>query len=141
MRRGKWQRLILEALETVPFIAVRDAFPMLCRSDYSAVHRAVKSLTVAGEIQSGLFWDTDYRGVRKLVLCIGAKDLKTTDGEPFDISKRSVERVPSGTGSTFSGSLRHIASSTNGLLGSKSTVARRLADPEVIAHLSGRSSP
>jgi hypothetical protein len=107
---GRWQRAILDALESRPLLLpLSDYFrPALAsRSDYRALLRAAHSLEAAGRCDLLRLWSDDGPD-RRLVLCACRPGHVLKDGRPAKTV--SVERVPGeGTQSTFKGSLRQLA--------------------------------
>jgi endonuclease YncB( thermonuclease family) len=111
---GKWQKLLVRALEVCPWFPLLDTAYMmlgrpLSRSEYTALHRAAKRLEAEGRCITVLVWDKDGLG-RRLCTCIGRAGFALPDG--ILVKSLSVERVTKGTASTYKGSLRWIAKET-----------------------------
>lgn len=107
---GKWQAAILAELEGRPLFALAAHFDAragrpLSRAELSALHRAAHALASAGKCALALLWDDAGHGNR--LVTIVARPGHTVRGKP--LASLSVERVPSGTRSTFTGSLRDLA--------------------------------
>jgi hypothetical protein len=97
---GIWQRPILERLENVPLAALgaRD------RSEYSAILRAAKALEKAGKCVLIRLWNNEHT---RVITHVARPGHVLKDGTP--LQSLSVERVTSGTRSTFRGSVRQLA--------------------------------
>jgi hypothetical protein len=101
---GRWQAAILAELVRRTLFALAPHFTQalgrhLTAAEQSAIHRAAKVLQRRGRCRTALVNVKDH-GLLTLVSRPDCVSLETI----------SVERVPSGTGSTFiRGSLRHIA--------------------------------
>lgn len=116
---GEWQQLILALLDIEPHLFVLRRVGInvfkrpLTQSEYKALYRAAKLLQ--GQKKCLLALDKDPTG--RLALIVRKPDATNPDGTPI----QSVERVTNVTGSTYSGSLRHMAK----LLGKSHTTVWR----------------
>lgn len=67
---GKWQRTILDALETSDSVFLRDLLPSdYSQADYSAIHRAAKKLQDAGKVwmtKPSYAWRKNYTAVSRI---------------------------------------------------------------------------
>src|SRR5262245_14653216 len=99
---GRWQKALSNGLALHPFFRLHD-LGLPDRSAYTAALRAAKALERAGKLIILRLWNDAHAAV---VTCVCRPDL-TVNGRPA--RELSVERVPGVTGSTFKGSIRHIA--------------------------------
>jgi hypothetical protein len=109
---GRWQRAILDALRASPLVPIGGS-----RSQRAGQLRAVKVLERRGLCVLVRFWSDDHRS---LVAAAARPDTKVNDRPIREIS---VARVPCGTRTTFTGSLRYIAAAVGS---SRMTVWRDL---------------
>src|SRR5262245_4803051 len=101
---GVCQRAILSTLERVPFAALSGS----TRSEDSAMPRAATALQKASKcVLVRLCNDDHTHVVTHVVTHVARPGFVLSDGTP--LQNLSVERVPGVTGSTFKGSIRHMA--------------------------------
>jgi hypothetical protein len=92
---GKLQRLILSAVRQRSYVTLSGA----TRAETSALVRAARKLEKAGLCVVVRLWNDDHT---RLMTSAWLPDV-TCGGRP--LKELSVERVPHGTGSTFTGNI------------------------------------